>query len=455
MKKSFIFFVALLLAFGGAHAHGAQLKDTAAMAEQALEQAGQAYQRGDAEEAYRLCTEAIMRAPEDPNGWFYRGLYAAASGNSGSAYVDYSYTLSLAQEPMLYLFRADLMEGDGRWQELIWDCTMAISLGLETEQLLALRSKGYSMLGCYGEALADVNRGLALFPDSLSMLNARGVLHYHQGNFEEALADYQAVLEAVGEQGVLYYNIAVSLYLLNRKEEADLAARKAADLAGMTITRELARADFDALKKTAPYAPADQREKEAASLREAGLAAYYQGEEEKALAQCRQAILANPHGAEAYYLCGFLYAGMGELQNAMECFAFALSKAPENASCLSEMAQLLLRQDRGPESAIFLERAARIEPENAQIYYNYGITLYFSLQGEEALPFMDKAIALDDTVALYHGGRGDVLTSLKRYEEAISAYERCIALDPADEMAAISLAMCKVMAAQQEEEPVR
>lgn len=58
-----------------------------------------------------------------------------------------------------------------------------------------LKSKIYESADDKEQALAALNEGLKRYPKSVSLLNARAEKYYNDEKYDEAIADYKALLE--------------------------------------------------------------------------------------------------------------------------------------------------------------------------------------------------------------------------------------------------------------------
>src|ERR1700734_3976245 len=76
------------------------------------------------------------------------------------------------------------------------------------------------------------------------------------------------------------------------------------------------------------------------------------------------------------------------------------------------------------------DRALRVRPHYAEVYYDRGLTLHELKRYEEALPSYDHALTVRPDYAEAHYNRGNTLKELKLYDEALESYDRALALRP-------------------------
>jgi len=74
--------------------------------------------------------------------------------------------------------------------------------------------------------------------------------------------------------------------------------------------------------------------------------------------------------------------------------------------------------------------AIQLDPNDADAYYNRGITYYHKGQYDRAIENFNKAIALDQNYALAYNNRGVAYDKKGQHDRAIEDYNKAIALDP-------------------------
>jgi predicted O-linked N-acetylglucosamine transferase (SPINDLY family) len=77
-----------------------------------------------------------------------------------------------------------------------------------------------------------------------------------------------------------------------------------------------------------------------------------------------------------------------------------------------------------------MERAIKLNPNDADYCYNLGIVLYDLKQLEGAVASYDKAIQLDPDYAEAYYNRGNAFHDLRQLDAAIASYDKAIQLDP-------------------------
>jgi len=129
-------------------------------------------------------------------------------------------------------------------------CDAAIHRGDLTRRDLAAtysnRGIIYANNGKFSRALEDHNKAIELVPKLAEAYVNRGNVYYHTRDYEKALADYQQAIEfdAFPIQ-TPYYNKALTLIKLKRKEEARQTLEEALEVVpgSPKIVRKLAELD--------------------------------------------------------------------------------------------------------------------------------------------------------------------------------------------------------------------
>lgn len=160
-----------------------QLQQGEAIAQKAFE----ATDKGNFSQAEAYWTQLIETFPTNPAVWSNRGNARISQNKLAEAIADFNEAIELAPDATdPYLNRGAALEGQGKYQE----------------------------------AISDYNRVLALDPQDAMAYNNRGNAQAGLGLWQEALQDYQKATELAPNFAWAYANEALTLYELNRSEEA-------------------------------------------------------------------------------------------------------------------------------------------------------------------------------------------------------------------------------------------
>ena len=175
------------------------------------------------------------------------------------------------------------------------------------------------MRGYYKEALESIDKAIALDGTGYLFFNERGLIHLHAGQAEEALLDFQMVLEINPLYTDAHNNLGATLAHLGRNREA--------------------RAEFDRVLEDPLY---PRKELAHANIGDMLFAAE---DYEEAIQELQQAVAINKDYARAYYKLGQCYRALGRMDATRESFETVLKLAP-NTEQGREVKQIL--EDMGP-----------------------------------------------------------------------------------------------------------
>jgi len=94
---------------------------------------------------------------------------------------------------------------------------------------------------------------------------------------------------------------------------------------------------------------------------------------------------------------------------------------------------LLARDERRFQEAIpYLNKAAELNPQHAEIFNNRGLTYESLGDNQAAMRDFKRAIAIDPKNAHAHSNIGTLLYEQGKYQEAAEWYEKAIRINPSD-----------------------
>ena len=107
----------------------------------------------------------------------------------------------------------------------------------------------------------------------------------------------------------------------------------------------------------------------------------------------------------------------------------AIAAGHDNVEATLVLADCYARDDdKSAQALALLEKVIALDPAIADAHNNLGLVLRKLGRLEEALKSLDRAIAIEPGLADAHANRGTVLRSLKRHDEALAAYDTALAL---------------------------
>ncbi len=97
------------------------------------------------------------------------------------------------------------------------------------------------------------------------------------------------------------------------------------------------------------------------------------------------------------------------------------------------MAYRLQRESKWPAAVKELRQAAALDPSNADIHRDLGVTFLLMKEWKRAVVELQEAIRLDPESAEAHNHHGYALEKIDELEAALNAYRAATQLDPADQ----------------------
>jgi tetratricopeptide (TPR) repeat protein len=290
----------------------------------------------------------------------------------------------------------------------------------------------------------------SLAQDDASSFNNRAAIHLVAGDGEKALLEVDRGLALAPDSPFLLVNRARALRLLDRDQEAlDLLLAVLAERPELASVENLVGNIYmdrgDLVKAATHFRQALAQDPNAAEvLISRGLLAEREGRLEDALADFNRAVAIDPDSAEAHNNIGNVYrtqalqaAARGDQEATAQAFAQAAAAYQGGMKADAEFVGsynnlALIYQDTGrPDAAMALyQRALQEEPDQAVVHNNLG-SLYFAAgRLEEARAEFTAAIAADAVYAEAWTNLGAVRGRLGEPDGELDAYRQAVSLDP-------------------------
>ena len=151
-----------------------------------------------------------------------------------------------------------------------------------------------------------------------------------------------------------------------------------------------------------------------------------------ALEAYRQAIILDPHDANAYASKSQALSKLEQYKEALTASEQAIRLAPNLANAYYNKGFALYQLSRYKEALAASEQAIRLDPNFANAYLYKGLALHQLGRYKEALAAYDQAIHLNPSYSNIYYDKGLALHQLGRYKEALATYDQAIRLNPND-----------------------
>jgi Tfp pilus assembly protein PilF len=163
-----------------------------------------------------------------------------------------------------------------------------------------------------------------------------------------------------------------------------------------------------------------------------GLAYLNGGQLERARLCFEEEVRLKPQMDTGHLNLGTTYKRMGKIDLAEKEYRAALALSPRMPEAISNLAQILLAQERKKEAGDILESAVSSGIEGADIYFEMGVLAAMNSQWDRAKYAFSKVISMDPRRDEAFANLGKVAFQQGKVDEAISYYQRAIRVAPRD-----------------------
>ncbi len=265
-----------------------------------------------------LWSQQIRIFPNNPEGFYYRGLFLEAGKQRADALRDYEKALQLDPEfPGAFFTRGALRAELGDWSGAVADYTDHLKRMPNSEKARYNRGLAFMTLGNNAAARADFTEALAMNPTRVEAWVNRGNLEADAGEFDKAGADYDRALDLVPDFAAALFN------------RGNLQLRRG-----------------NAAAAIADYSKALERSRDPKVLVQRGNAQVSLGRHDPALEDYHEAIRLDPTSFTARVNRAGILASRGDWGKAAEDYEAALRLAPPGWEHV-ETVRKLLQEARG------------------------------------------------------------------------------------------------------------
>lgn len=229
-----------------------------------------------------------------------------------------------------------------------------------------------------------------------------GRTYYAQGNLEDALTNFQQVVQLRPLDAAAHANLGYILRAQGRFVEAIASFQQALALA--------------------PHWPEIHFN--------LGQTLYEQGDMAGALQCFQQAIALRPAYADAHYNLGVVRQTQGDLEGARLAYQAALAHQADYAAAYNNLGTVYQYQNDLDAARAAYEAALRIQPEDAAAHNNLGTVLQAQHDWTAASAHYRAAIRLQPGYALAHNNLGCVLREQGELAAAQTHHETALRLAP-------------------------
>jgi tetratricopeptide (TPR) repeat protein len=231
-----------------------------------------------------------------------------------------------------------------------------------------------------------------------------GIGYLDQGQFDQAIAEFQAALQIAPDNAQAHYNLGLAYQKQDKLDEAAAAYQKA-------IQANPNLADVH---------------------NNLGLIYKVQGKLDQALASYQEAIRLAPDDDTAHYNLALLYDAQGELDQSILEYEQAVGLNPDNADAYYNLGRAYYQQGTLDKAIGAWKESIRIVPADSMVRNNLGRAYFDQGNLDEAIAELKEAASLDVENPLPHLNLGLVYREQGRADQAVAELEAYLERIPPD-----------------------
>ncbi|MCE0499336.1 MAG: tetratricopeptide repeat protein, partial [Methylacidiphilales bacterium] len=277
-----------------------------------------------------------------------------------------------------------------------------LQAGLYSGLLLVLGVLSWQRVWAYESEETLWNDTISRNPTCLMARNNLGNVLLQKGQVDEAIAQYEKILEINPNDSEGRNNLGNALLKKGQADEAMVQYRKA-----LEINPKDATADYDL-----------------------GNAFLQKGHVDEAMIQYQKALKTNPNSVLARFNLGNAFLQKGQVDEAMTQYQMALEIDPDYAMAHFNLGSALAQKGQVDEAMVQYQKALEIDPNNAMAHFNLGNALLQKGQMDEAIAQFEKGLEINPKDATAHYDLGNALLQKGQMDEAIAQFEKALEINP-------------------------
>ncbi|GFR77474.1 tetratricopeptide repeat protein 6, partial [Elysia marginata] len=385
------------------------------------------YQRGLASVKMRQMkgiqdfNRALALNPNIFQAYLSRACYYGMKGKFAKAILNCNEAIRLRPRSVrAYLYRGSLKYHIKAYELAIIDLSKAAAIDTQCALPFFNRAVCYHENKQYQKALSDY--GIVLLLGNmlgLKVLINRGLLYFEQGDFMNALFDFQAAATFSPNDHRIHHTLGLCFHKLNRLQEAVATFSQCLRLKPFFLDGYIGRGNVFM----------DYGHKEGLEL---------------ARRDYQRALRLDPQCLPARINLAYTAQVSGKLMQAWRHFTAVIEVRPNYKPALEGRAIVSLQMSS--TFAAYQDISASINcGATAELLTNRGVINQFMGDRVMAMQDYQRAIKLDPTYALAYFNAGNVYFHTRHFRQALEYYQKATVHNPKDESAFLNLAITKVL----------
>lgn len=281
----------------------------------------------------------------------------------------------------------------------------------------------------YKEALRYYTEALKIDSCYTDALNNIGIAQYENGNYGEAVLNYDAAVQCDAEFWRAYLNRANAYYELNELyralDDLEYLERKISDSAyvyfGLGLVKTKMRRYDQAIEAFDQALVLDSGNAEILVNR--GTVYYYKDMYDEALLDLNEALQVDPEEANAYNALALLRADQGQYDMALKLVERALMIEPFEPYFMNNRGYIRLKLDDA-KAVEDINKSIVLDPKNGWAYRNKALWYMDQRRYDQAITLLDRAEKLDNFIDRLYYYKGVCYSQLNLTDKACEAWSK-------------------------------
>ena len=253
-------------------------------------------------------------------------------------------------------------------------------------------------VGQIEKVIRDVGPLIKEFPNSIALLNIKGISYSHLNRFDEAIKTYKEAIQIEPENSITYFNLGVTLQDSGRLNEA---------LEHYKI----------ALNKNPQYLDA---------IINIGSIFQKKGNSLSAISYFEKAIQIEPENSITYFNLGVTLQDSGRLNEALEHYKIALNKNPQYLDAIINIGSIFQKKGNSLSAISYFEKALALNPNHVPTLIQLGIVQRQIGKLQAATNTFKKACEFDFSKSVSKANLGYVLCDKGNIHAGLNEIETAV-----------------------------
>jgi tetratricopeptide (TPR) repeat protein/serine/threonine protein kinase len=356
---------------------------------------------GQAAEAIRYYTAALVLRPENAGIYFNRAVALKDAGEVDAAIADYRQALALAPQYFgVHYQLCSVLKDKGQRDE-------AIAAFREAVRLKKDLGAGHLLLGLFlsendqtDAAIAEYREAIRLNKDDWVAHNDLGKVLADKRQLDDAIAEYREAIGLKKDSAEVHNHLGIALRQKGQVDDAIAEFREA-----IRLNKEY----------PGPHT-------------NLGTALYDKGQLDDAIAEYREAIRLKKENPVAHANLGIALSDKGQLDEAITEYKEAIRLEKDYAEAHNNLGNALKRKGQLDDAIAEYKEAIRLKKDYATAHTNLGTALSAKDQVDGAIAEHREAVRLNKDDPLAHTNLGNALSRKGQLDDAAIEYREAIRL---------------------------